>query len=160
MSDAAVQHRAGQVNPSDTDEERYLPYRSTFTEKFAHFQPKNIAVLSLEAMIKTLAQMKNLRRGHTAQGQLKKVNIDASYEGYANYMAPDRMLKIESDVHRALKGKLWVKQNGEDVQVTKDEAAKVFNTKILKPSLDTFLTPEWDEMVPFPNSESSPHIQA
>ena len=35
-------------------------------------------------MIKVLAQMKHLRRGHDTQGRLKKINIDQTYEGYAN----------------------------------------------------------------------------
>ena len=90
-------------------------------------------------MITVLAQMKNLRKGHDAQGRLKKINIDASYEGYANFMAPMCMKKIESDVKAAL--------NGTDERA--QDAAKVFDTRILKPSVDTYLTPTWDETVPF-----------
>lgn len=93
-------------------------------------------------MIKVLAQMKNLRRGHDSQGRLKKINLDSSYEGYANFMAPGRMREIERKVEKAASDPSH-----------KDEAPEVFRKTILKPNTDTYLTPEWDEMVPFPTSK-------
>ena len=93
-------------------------------------------------MIKVLAQMKNLRRGHDTQGTLKKINIDQTYEGYANFMAPDRMEKIRSAVEKA------------DSQV----GNRIFDEGILKPRTETYLTPEWDEMIPFPTSTSLPFL--
>lgn len=125
---------------SDSD---HLTYGSSLSQGFVHFNPKETAVLGLTAMIKVLAQMKNLRRGHDAQGRLKKIETDQTYEGYANFMAPMRMQKIRRDVEMAQE----TGNGGED-------AAKVFDTGILKPSADTYLTPEWDEMVPFPTSSS------
>ena len=133
-------HRAEREAPRAADETDYLQYRSSFTEKFASYQPKHVAVLGLAAMVTVLAQMRNLRRGHAAQGRLKRVHIDASYEGYANFMAPQRMKQIESDVRAARRG------------ADADDAAAVFDTGVLKPSVDTYLTPEWDEMVPFPTT--------
>ncbi len=89
-------------------------------------------------MIKTIAQMKNPRRGHDAQGRLKEVNIDASAEGYSNFMAPMRMTRISRQVD-------MIKENTDDI----------YTDKILRPATDTFLTAEWDEMIPFPNSKLS-----
>lgn len=84
-------------------EQDYLTYGSSLSQGFVHFNPKETAVLGLTAMIKVLAQMKNLRRGHDAQGRLKKINIDSTYEGYANFMAPMRMKKIAFEVEQAKK---------------------------------------------------------
>ncbi|KAK9774996.1 putative Heme peroxidase-domain-containing protein [Seiridium cardinale] len=158
------------------DETDYLSYQSTFTDKFASYHPKHIAALSLTAMIKTLAQMKNLRRSHHDQGHLKKIKLDASYEGYSNYMAPMRMQKIGYDVNKALEEDL-PKQREEArealAKATKEDDAEaikaandslkaadqrekslkeLFSTKILRPATDTYMTPEWDEMVPFPTT--------
>ena len=96
-----------------------------------------MAVLGLTAMIKVLAQMKNLRRGHDTQGTLKKINIDQTYEGYANFMAPGRMEKIRCAVEE---------------RADSQAGNRVFDEGILKPRTETYLTPEWDEMIPFPTS--------
>lgn len=85
-------------------------------------------------MIKFIAQMKNPRRGHDAQGRLKRIRLDSTPEGYANYMAPMRVSWIKEQVKR-LKDK---------------EADKIFTDDILRPEADTYLTPTWDEFVPFP----------
>ena len=91
-------------------------------------------------MIKVLAQMKNLRRGHDTQGTLKKINIDQTFEGYANFMAPDRMEKIRSAVEE---------------KADPQAGNRIFDEGILKPRTETYLTPEWDEMIPFPTSKFS-----
>lgn len=39
----------------------------------------------------------------------------------------------------------------------KENTDDIYTDKILRPATDTFLTAEWDEMVPFPNSKAS-HI--
>lgn len=85
-------------------------------------------------MIKFVAQMKNPRRGHDAQGKLKKIRLDSTPEGYANYMAPMRVSWIKEQTKR-LKDK---------------DADKIFTDDILRPEADTYLTPTWDEFVPFP----------
>jgi hypothetical protein len=36
----------------------------------------------------------------------------------------------------------------------KENTDDIYTDKILRPATDTFLTAEWDEMVPFPNSKS------
>jgi hypothetical protein len=100
-------------------------------------------------MIKVLAQMKNLRPGHDSQGKLKKVNLDSSYEGYSNFMAPQRMRQIESEVSEVIKD---ARARG-DLKA-EEEAKKIFTKDILRPKTDTYLTPEWDEFVPFPTSKS------
>lgn len=75
-------------SPRDAD---FLNHTSSVTEQFADYDAKQLAAMSVTSMIKTIAQMKNPRRGHDAQGRLKKVNIDASAEGYSNFMAPMRV---------------------------------------------------------------------
>ena len=97
-------------------------------------------------MVKAAAQMKNLRRGNDTQGYLKKIELDSSSEGYSNFMAPLRMKMIEADAEYARKNPN--SQFSQDVK-------KVFNKDILKPGTDTYLTPEWDEFVPFPTSKST-----
>lgn len=156
------QHRAMEDETNVKSEHDYLTYGSSLSQRFVHFNPKETAVLGLTAMIKVLAQMKNLRRGHDAQGRLKKIKIDESYEGYANFMAPLRMKKIAYDVEQAKEEARNAEKMAEKAKMTireakkwADDLAKVFDTRILKPSTETFLTPEWDEMVPFPTSKLS-----
>lgn len=79
--------------------------------------------------------MKNPRRGHDAQGRLKKVNLDWTAEGYSNFMAPMRMERIAEQV---------------SLLPDNDPDKSVFTMDVLKPETDTYLTPSWDEMVPFP----------
>jgi len=97
--------------------------------------------MGLTSMIKAAGQMKNLRRGHDTQGYLKRIKLDSSSEGYSNFMAPLRMKMVEADAD-------YVRKNSKFQDVD-----KVFNKRILKPSTDTYLTPEWDEFVPFPTSK-------
>ena len=104
-------------------------------------------------MIKVFAQMKNLRRGHDTQGKLKKINIDATAEGYANFMAPLRIVEIHDKVQEVLSKAKGTKE--EDLtreQSDAKELESILSSKVLQPQSDTFLTPEWDEMVPFPTS--------
>lgn len=79
--------------------------------------------------------MKNPRRGHDAQGRLKKIHLDWTAEGYSNFMAPMRMDWIAEQVKRLPRS-----------HPDKD----TFTNAVLKPETDTYLTPNWDEMVPFP----------
>lgn len=99
--------------------------------------------MGLTAMIKAVAQMKNLRRGHDTQGRLKRIKLDSSSEGYSNFMAPLRMKMVEADAEYARK------------HSKAKEADRVFTSDILRPRTDTYLTPEWDEFVPFPTSKST-----
>ena len=87
-------------------------------------------------MVKVLAQVNNLRRGHDTQGKLKKKNIDQTYEGDTNSMAPEGMEKIRCKVEKA----------------NRKAGKKVFDERILKPRTETYLTPKWDKMVLFPTS--------
>lgn len=74
-------------------------------------------------------------------------------------MAPMRMKKIGHDVKKARE----VANIALEAAVTTEEktAAEknleyldaIFNTDILKPAADTYLSPEWDELLPFPTSE-------
>ena len=113
---------------------RYKP--RSLTSHVGDYDPKQVAAVSVPVMIKIIAQMKRPRRGHDAQGRLKKVNLDGSYEGFENYMAPMRAKRIAA------------------LSAANDEAAQaIYTDKVLQPKSSTFLTPEWDEMVPFPNSE-------
>ncbi|KAL8867169.1 MAG: hypothetical protein Q9174_005832, partial [Haloplaca sp. 1 TL-2023] len=150
---------------ADTDRYCHLNYVSSLSTPLIHFNPKDIALHGLVAMIKHVALLRDLRRGHTSQGQVKRIKIDQTYEGYANFMAPGRMEQIAYDAKHAgdvleefregmdkssdmsegdkaarLK---WLEKRVED-------ARGVFSEGVLKPEVDTYLTAEWDEMVPFP----------
>ena len=154
---------------SDTDKYCHLNYVSSLSRGIVHFNPKDISLHGLTAMIKVVAQMRNLRRGHTSQGHVKKIQIDQTYEGYANFMAKERMQMIASDVKQAPSRLEYLRKNkksnmsAEDSETFKadekllerqiEDAPKVFNTDILKPKVDTYLTAEWDEMIPFPTSK-------
>jgi hypothetical protein len=110
------------------DEVAFLASQLGIADKYAVFSPRRYAAIALTSMVKFVAQMKNVRRGHDAQGKLKRVRIDSTAEGYANYMAPMRVR--------------WIRKH--------DPNKVVFSDDILKPETDTYLTPTWDEMVPFP----------
>ncbi|KAL8697068.1 MAG: hypothetical protein Q9224_002486 [Gallowayella concinna] len=152
----------------------HLNYISSLSAGVVQFNPKDVALDGLTAMIKVVAQMKNLRHSHTAQGQLKKISIDQSYEGYANFMAPGRMEMIASDVEMA-ETRLELFDSAKKETIFKDEqekqayeasqkadrdllqrkirdAPKVFSKDILKPQCETYLSAEWDEMIPFPTT--------
>ncbi|KAH7329412.1 putative prostaglandin G/H synthase 2/cyclooxygenase 2, pgh2/cox2 [Stachybotrys elegans] len=117
------------------DEVEFLTSQLSIADKYGAFQPRRFASLALTSMIKFVAQMKDVRRGHDAQGRLKKVRIDQTTEGYSNYMAPMRVRSIRERVKGLQPG-----------HADKD----IFTDEVLKPAADTYLTPTWDEMVPFP----------
>ncbi|KAI1329875.1 heme peroxidase-domain-containing protein [Xylariaceae sp. FL0255] len=150
----AEQHSRQHATP---EHEHYLSYQSTFTDRLsAPYHPKHVSVLSLTVMIKVVAQMKNLRRAHHSQGKLKKIRIDSSYEGYSNYMAPMRMDKIRHDVQTE-KARLEDERTKSDadtktIDTRLGELHALFTEKILRPVADTYLTAEWDEMIPFPTT--------
>lgn len=75
----ASRHEDNFRNPDD-----YLTYGCSLSQGLVDSNAKETAILGLTPMIKVLAQMKHLRRGHDTQGRLKKINIDQTYEGYAN----------------------------------------------------------------------------
>ena len=165
------------MNPTDPKKAKeianlpHLNYTSSLSAGLIDFNPKDIAVHGLTTMIKVTAQLQNLRRGHTNQGLVKRISIDQTYEGYANFMADGRMNLIAHDAKDA-SAHLKRYQSGEktkEEQKLKPEKAKaylevlkqrevdaknVFSTALLKPKQDTYLTAEWDEMVPFPTSAS------
>ncbi|KAF2492523.1 hypothetical protein BU16DRAFT_583709 [Lophium mytilinum] len=122
------------VEPKESD---FLDHKSTAMDQFADYQPKRIAEVGVTAMIKIFAQMRNARRGHDAQGRVKKVKLDASAEGYTNYMAPMRIQRISKEVEMLGEPQI---------------AEKIYTSKVLRPETETYLTAEWDEMVPFPNT--------
>ncbi|KAL8706501.1 MAG: hypothetical protein Q9201_000433 [Fulgogasparrea decipioides] len=149
----------------DTHNYCHLNYISSLSKGLVHFNPKDVALHGLTAMIKVTAQMKNLRRGHTSQGYLKRIEIDQTYEGYANFMAPERMQMIANDVKfAATRLEQFQKEPHSDMPAEerkakemllnqqKKDAKKVFNKDVLKPKADTYLTAEWDEMIPFPTT--------
>ncbi|KAF5985757.1 linoleate diol synthase [Fusarium coicis] len=104
-------------------------------DKYGVFAPRRIVTISLTSMIKFVAQMKNPRRGHDAQGKLKRINLDSTPEGYANYMAPGRVSWIQKQAEK-------LKEPG--------EAEDIVTEGDLRPQSDAYLTPTWDEFVPFP----------
>ncbi|KAF4339201.1 linoleate diol synthase [Fusarium beomiforme] len=126
---------AGEGVKDDPVKTRVLLSQLSVADKFGVFAPRRVAIISLTSMIKFVAQMKNPRRGHDAQGELKKINLDYTPEGYANYMAPGRVGWIEKQVEKLHNHNL---------------ADEIFNHDVLRPETDTYLTPTWDEFVPFP----------
>lgn len=112
-----------------------LATSSGFAGKLGAYQPKNLAALVLTSMIGFVARMRNARRGHDAQGHLKKINLGWTAEGYSNFMAPMRMDRIAETVKR----------------LPPDDPDKdIYTDKVLRPENDVYLTPSWDEMIPFP----------
>ncbi|KAI9667934.1 MAG: hypothetical protein M1821_000754 [Bathelium mastoideum] len=120
---------------NEANEIEFLALQSSFAGKFGAYKPRRFAILALTSMVKFIAQMKNPRRGHDAQGRLKKVNLHWTAEGYSNFMAPLRMERIAEQVKRL---------------PPNDPDKNIFTMEVLKPETDTYLTPSWDEMVPFP----------
>ncbi|KAF4992647.1 hypothetical protein FGRMN_7048 [Fusarium graminum] len=116
------------------DKVEFLTSQLSIADKYGVFSPRRFATISLTAMIKFIAQMKDPRRGHDTQGKLKKIHLDSTPEGYANYMAPDRVR--------------WIKEQVKSLKQKKAE--EIFTDGILKPENITYLTPTWDEFVPFP----------
>ncbi|KAK4208108.1 Psi-producing oxygenase A [Rhypophila decipiens] len=114
---------------------KFLTSQLNIADKFRVFSPRHFATVSLTSMIAFIAQMRNPRRGRDTQGKLKRIRLDKTPEGYANYMAPMRVA--------------WIK---EQAGLLKDEkkARMIYTDRILKPPSDTYLTPNWDEFVPFP----------
>lgn len=119
-------------------------------------------------MIKVLAQLKDLRRGHDTQGQLKKIALDSSHATYTNFMAPQRIRHInaqvkakiaEAEAKAAKVGEANVAEakaaDGKETNkpMTPEELRKAYNLDRLRcPATDTYMTPEWDEMIPFPTT--------
>lgn len=158
MSDQ--QHKAMNSKDAQLD---HLNYATSLSTNLIGFNPKDIAEYGLIAMIKVTAQMQNLRRGHTSQGFIKRVQIDQTSEGYANFMADGRMKLIAHDAEHAeeevSKYESGKKSSPEEAAHKKFldqrviDAKKVYSQDVLKPEQDTYLTAEWDEMVPFPTSK-------
>ena len=131
----------------------FFAHLSSFTTSFARYHPKNLAGLSLTRMISVLATLKNLRRGHDAQGHIKRIQIGSASETYENYMAPARVQYIAHQVE--------TKISAIQADTTKSAEAKaaeiaqwraVYGGDILCPETATFLSPEWDEFLPFPTT--------
>lgn len=128
--------KAAAAEKVQTDEAKvqFLNSRLSLADKYGVFSPRRFATISLTSMIKFIAEMRNPRRGHDTQGFLKKIHLDSIAEGYANYMAPMRVRRI-----------------GEQSKLLDEKHAKlIFTDKPLNPETDTYLTPTWDEFVPFP----------
>jgi hypothetical protein len=130
-------YKAAEKAGIEPKEEDFVGHKFGATDSFADYQPKHIADVGVTAMIKVFAQMKNARRGNDTQGRVKRVRLDASAEGYTNYMAPMRIQRISKQVELLDDGK---------------SAKEIYTHKLLKPETETFLTAQWDEMVPFPNT--------
>jgi hypothetical protein len=137
-------YKAAEKEGKEPKEEDFLGHKFTATDNFADYQPKHIADMGVTAMIKIFAQMKNARRGNDTQGRVKRVKLDASAEGYTNYMAPMRIQRISKQVELLKSAKI-------DEEVARI-AENIYTGKLMKPETETFLTAEWDEMVPFPNT--------
>ena len=72
------------MNTTDDNELRlisefgHLNYLSSLSKSFVHFNPKDLAIAGLTALLTVAAQLKNLRRSQTSQGQLTKIEIAQS----------------------------------------------------------------------------------
>ncbi|KAF3904876.1 hypothetical protein ABW20_dc0106815 [Dactylellina cionopaga] len=117
------------------DLDDYLAYSGGFARDILKFEARNIPVIGLSVMFKVMGQMKLLRQGHDSQGRLKMVNNNPSYGHLANRMAPK--------IFKATVGELRERAK-------KNNTGESFDTP---PESYTYLTPEWDETMPFPNSK-------
>lgn len=96
-----------------------------YVGRFGAYHPWRFAEIAHEAMVKFIAQMRNPRRGHDAQGRLKKITLESISEGYSVFTAPSAMDRIAKQVEH-LPGK---------------EGAKIYTDDVLKPEIDTYMTP-------------------
>ncbi|KAJ0165001.1 Linoleate 10R-lipoxygenase [Colletotrichum tanaceti] len=126
---------ASAVEAQDTRRLRFLTLQLSIADKYAVFSPRDFIPLAQAQMIKFIALTRNTRRGTAAQGELKRIHLEATAEGYANYMAPGRVERIREQV---------------DQLEDRKEASRIFNDKVFVAGFDAFLTPAWDEYVPFP----------
>lgn len=166
--------QSGARSDASTSLDDYLSFGSSLSDGLLRFDAREVSVLGLTSMIKVFAQMRNLRRGHDTQGRLKKINIDETSQGYANFVAPLRIVEIHDNVQKELfgpKDKMPEKaplNKSEEKAKAEQEAAEakaerahedakklvdILSSQVLQPQTDMFLTPEWDEMVPFPTSK-------
>lgn len=129
-------------------ETKYLAYHTSFTERFTGYHPRQLAANCLTAMIKVLAQLKDLRRGHDTQGHLKKIALDSSYATYSNFMAPQRIRQINTQV----RAKIAEAKQANDSDSVKELKETYSLDRLRCPATDTYMTPEWDEMIPFPTT--------
>ncbi|KAI1112035.1 heme peroxidase [Nemania sp. NC0429] len=130
-----------EANQEAIDAKEDIPFQSLSVHSsipvdFTVYHPHHLSDHGLTAMIRLVAQMRNPRRGHDTQGIVKRVRLDYTSEGYANYMAPMRLSHIATEVN-AHKG---------------SQFTKIYSDRILRPASDTYMTPTWDEMVPFPTT--------
>ncbi|KAI3318576.1 heme peroxidase [Xylariaceae sp. AK1471] len=115
---------------------RSLAVHSSMPAHFRVYHPHHLSDHGVASMIRLVAQMRNPRRGHDTQGFVKKVRLDYTPEGYANFMAPMRISRLAAQV----------RANPDDPD------AGVYSGSVLRPGTDTYMTPTWDEMVPFPTT--------
>ena len=146
----------------------HLNYISSLSQSRVHFNPKDLAITAVTAFLTTAAQVKNLRRSHNIQGELKKVQIDQTFEGYANFISPGRMNQIaydaehaqaEYDVELKKEKAMTQAQRDANTKIREFKAKRVWGPEVLQPANETYLSAAWDEMVPFPTSKSSHHKQ-
>ncbi|KAF3908286.1 hypothetical protein AA313_de0206127 [Arthrobotrys entomopaga] len=112
----------------------YLAYEGGFSREILNFDGRDIPVVGLGVMFKILGQLKYLRQGHDSQGRLKTVNNSPSYGHLANRMSP-------RDFRATMTG---LRQRAET-----NNTGESFDRA---PDSYTYLTPEWDETLPFPNT--------
>ena len=124
-------------SPDESQKLQFLTSQLSIADRYGVFSPRRVATLSLTSMVTFVAQMRNPRRGHDAQGRLKRIRLETIPEGYANYMAPMRVSWIKEQAKRA-------------GDISTEEREKIFSDDMLRPEADTYLTPTWDEFVPFP----------
>ena len=140
----------------ELSEDDYLAYSFSLSGGQVHFNARKSAVLGLTAMIKVLARLRNLRRGHNTQGKLKRFRIDQTSEGYANFVAPVRVEEIRRKAKRQNTDEIDTITQSHSYQAKAWETKKdIFDDDVLKPQTDTYLTAEWDEIIPFAMSTSS-----
>ncbi|KAF3937371.1 hypothetical protein ABW19_dt0205244 [Dactylella cylindrospora] len=125
------------------DLDEYLAYAGGFSRDILKFEVKNIPIIGLAVMFKVMGQMNLLRQGHDSQGRLKSINNSPSYGNLANRIAPkDLKLKMVDLRKRAQ----------DEKNANKGNPSYIFESFDTQPESYTYLTPEWDETMPFPNT--------
>lgn len=109
----------------------YLPYGHGLSEgvfvTLKNLDMRKISLWCITSMITVLAQLQNLQPAPGTQGTVKRINI-IQKDNIANYMSPKKRREIEKKMDEA--------------------GAKDLSPREIK--VRTYLTPEWDEMVPYP----------
>ena len=110
----------------------------------------NITVDALVHTTSVLATLRNLRRGHGPQGHLQRITVPLINESPTTYPAPERLDNISRDIKTQPasihNSPLATNQN------TNQHNTKHHKSPFQPLTTTSFLTPNWDELLPLPTT--------